>query len=470
MNRRDFCRSSLALGTMWALPAWAAPSRPLLKLGVISDVHIGARKVAPERLEFALRWLKTHDVEAVVCAGDVAHTGNIRELERFAEIWYTVFPDGKAADGHKVELMISTGNHDVRPYNGRWKGYSEERLLRENFNYADNLTRTWDRLFHDKWELVWRREVKGITFVGSQWGSLKPPIEAFMKSCAGTIPADRPFFYCQHAHPTGTCHGDFAAGCFDSGEATRALSAFPNAVAISGHSHCTLTDEKTVWQGAFTSIGAGCTHEGSFPFSYENNSAFWHPSFKQKLMAPLNDAAAWGGDPDGGSFELIDVYADHLVVHRRSSVSDSAIGPDWIVPIPARRDGPFDFAIRGKGCPAPQFASEAKLTVAECPKGHALESKARRGEACLALTFPAAAAGPTRALDYEVTVTAGDKIVLRRLFFARGGVAPVGQENVEQTCLLAMKDLPAERPVSLSVFPRNCFATAGRPLSVPLAN
>ena len=72
----------------------------------------------------------------------------------------------------RVELMISTGNHDIDAWGGRWKNFTEEKMLAERFNYRDNLDKTWRRLFGQKWELIWRREVKGYTFVGAQWSSL----------------------------------------------------------------------------------------------------------------------------------------------------------------------------------------------------------------------------------------------------------------------------------------------------------
>jgi hypothetical protein len=65
-----------------------------------------------------------------------------------------------------------------------------------------------------------------------------------------------PFFYVQHPHLKDTCYGPWAWG-HDAGITTKTLSAYPNAIAFSGHSHYSLTDERTIWQGAFTSVGTG---------------------------------------------------------------------------------------------------------------------------------------------------------------------------------------------------------------------
>ena len=158
-------------------------------------------------------------------------------------------------NGERVELMISTGNHDIDAWGGRWKNFIEEDMLAQRLNYKGNLEKTWRRLFNQEWELVWRREVKGYTFIGAQWSSLNPPIGEYLRAHAAELRGTKPFFYCQHEHPKGTCHGKYSMGD-DRGESVRALSPFPNAVALTGHSHCAISDERTVWQGAFTSIGA----------------------------------------------------------------------------------------------------------------------------------------------------------------------------------------------------------------------
>ena len=108
---------------------------PNLRFGVASDIHIGGKPDAAKRAEKVLRWFASKGVDAVLCPGDIAHSGNIRELEAFADVWHRVFP----ADGERVELMISTGNHDIDAWSGRWKNFTEEKMLAERFNYKNNL-------------------------------------------------------------------------------------------------------------------------------------------------------------------------------------------------------------------------------------------------------------------------------------------------------------------------------------------
>ena len=484
LSRRSFVGGALAAGVWGAAAGTAAPhmeSRhlggvghdqrvpPRLRFGMMSDVHIGGKPDAVETTEKVLRWFASENVDAVLCAGDVAHSGLISELEKFAAVWYKVFPGGRAPDGRKVELMISTGNHDVDAWGGRWKNFTEAEMLAKRFCYKDNPEKTWQRLFGQKWEIIWRREVKGYTFIGSQWSSLKPPIEKYMKEHAQEFASSRPFFYCQHQAPKGTCHGSYSAALSgdDLGETVRALSPFPNAVAFSGHSHCAISDERTVWQGAFTSIGAGCIHEGSGGFGYANVTAAWHPSYRKKLMASLADPHPWGGDAKGGGCELVEVFDDHLVVHRRSVVFGLPLGPAFVVPLPARKDGPLDFARRAAAPVAPQFAPDATVTATFCPKGHALEGVSFKGKPCIYVSFPRAkTVNGSRVFDYTVEVAdAQERIppVVRKIV-APGFAYPEACADLPGECLFTPEELPVGKPVRLTVTPRDCFGRAGRPL------
>ena len=462
ISRRGFVGGLLA--TCGGAFGACAGATARLRFGVMSDVHIGGKPDAVETLEKALRWFASENVDAVLCPGDIAHSGLIGDLEKFAAAWYKVFPNGMRADGQKVELMISTGNHDVDAWGGRWNNFTEEQMLAQRFCYKDNPEKTWQRLFGQPWELIWRREVKGYTFIGSQWSSLKPPIEAYMTENAATFDPAKPFFYCQHEHPKGTCHGAYSMGD-DRGESVRALAPFPNAVAITGHSHCAISDERTVWQGAFTSIGAGCLHEGAGGFDYDNVTAFWHASYRTKLMASMADPLAWGGDAKGGGCELVEVFDGHLVVHRHSVTFDRPIGPAFIVPLPARKDGPLGFARRAAHRQTPQFAADAQVTAAYCPNGHALEGVGHVGEACYHVSFPRArTVKGSRVFDYTVEASPDGGTPVTRKLIAAGFAYPEAYADIPGECLFSAKEIPVGKPIRFTVTPRDCFGLAGKPL------
>ena len=463
ISRRGFVGGALAAFGSRAFGACGEVT-PRLTFGVVSDVHIGGKEDAVATLEKVLTWFASKKVDAVLCPGDIAHSGLISDMEKFAGAWYKVFPGGKRADGQKVELMISTGNHDVDAWSGRWNNVSEEVMDAQRLCWKDNAQKTWQRLFGQDWELVWRREVKGYTFIGSQWSSLNPPIEQYMQEHAQEFVSAKPFFYCQHEHPRGTCHGSYAVGN-DRGESVRALSPFPNAVAFTGHSHCAIADERTVWQGAFTSIGAGCMHEGSGGFSYDNVTAAWHSSYRTKFMASLADPRPWGGDAKGGGCELVEVYDGHLVVHRQSVFFGRPIGPAFIVPLPARKGGPLDFSRRAAVRTAPQFAADAKVTARYCPEGHVLEGVAFKGQPCIYVSFPRAkTVRGSRVFDYTVEACAEGGTPVTRKLIAAGFTYPEEDADLPGECLFSMTELPSDKPIRFTITPRDCFGRAGRPL------
>ena len=80
VSRRGFVGGALAFGAFGAFGASGA--EPRLKFGVMSDVHIGSKPDAEATAEKALRWFASENVDAVLCPGDIAHSGLIQELEK----------------------------------------------------------------------------------------------------------------------------------------------------------------------------------------------------------------------------------------------------------------------------------------------------------------------------------------------------------------------------------------------------
>ena len=176
-----------------------------------------------------------------------------------------------------------------------------------------------------EWSPVWRREVKGFTFLGAQWRTVEPPIEEFVAKEAPTLDPDKPF------------------------------------------------------------------------------------------LAPLSNELE--GRNVGGDFELVEVFADRLVVHRLAVAFDEPVGPAWVVPLPAREGGPLDFARRAASGTPPQFPADADVRAEFRTGGHALEGPGHAGEPCVTVTFPCAGnVGGHRVFDYEIRAEAeGAEAVVRRI-------------------------------------------------------
>lgn len=469
VSRREFLEGTLlSLGGM-VLPvsAFGESSQKILSFGVVSDIHVDRTpRIAPE-LESVFRYFDANRVDAVMIPGDLADSGLIREMERFAEIWYKVFPNDCGGDGRHVEKLFVTGNHCLDGWHGRWNGWSEERLRKERFHYADNPKKVWERLFHEEYKLIWEKQVKGITFIGAQWRCLEPPVELppveeFFKAKRGKLDPNLPFFFTQHAHPQGTCHGAYACAGSGGPEARRALNAFPNAVAITGHSHCTITDSRTVWQGEFTSIGAGCLHEGGASLSYANVSYSWFRPSKDRLMKCTD----WVDR--GGCAMIVDVYADHLVIHRHSVRLNAPLGEDWAVPLPAAYGRGFDFKVREKLTVPPQFPAAlgvvAKVTLH--PAGHPAAKPEFAKDPCYSVSFRPATTRNGRVFDYKIEVFANGRVVKSEKIVANGFASPLPCPLGEELYLVRTADLPSGVELEFVITPAECFGKTGHPLKV----
>ncbi|MGN0852468.1 MAG: family 16 glycosylhydrolase [Kiritimatiellia bacterium] len=459
LDRRSFllCSSS-ALGGCVLPPDFFGTGTPLMKFGLVSDVHLGGEGKEAD-LERTLRFFDAQGVDAVMIPGDIAHSGLIREFERLAAVWYAVFPNDRGADGRAVEKLFVSGNHCLDGWAGRWKGWSEARLRSERFNYADNPQRMWRRLFREDWQGIFVRHVKGIPFIGAQWKSeqapfIKPPIAETVARLAPTFDPRRPFFFFQHNPPAGTCCGQ--AG---DAEVTAALKAWPNAVSISGHVHRSIADDRNVWQGDFTAISAGCLHEALGGLDYRNVNYVWH---KPSWTKPMRMA---GWIARGGCCSVVEVFADHLVVHRRGVQIDEALGEDWSVPLPAAYGRGFDFTVRANRMVAPEFASGAKAAATFCPKGHPEQARRFAGEPCVAVEFPSAQTPRGVVREYELAARLQNGAELVRTKVLPNGFGLNKARMTEPgVCLFRTRELAGERPVVFSVTARECFGKGGRPI------
>ena len=464
-GRRDFLKGMAGVGALagmgWLKVAGAAmASGARLRMGVLSDIHL--EKAGDEAtLIRALEHFRDHGADAVLIAGDFANNGRIFQAKMLADAWFRVFPCDKAPDGRHVERLFIYGNHCIR----NWV-YSEmkddpAKARADGIGFDDNRSRVWDRLFHEEFKPIWMKTVKGIPVIGAHWEERGAgiAIEDFMKEHGREIDPRLPFVYTQHAHPKDTCFGAWAWGR-DDGRATRALSPFPNAVAFSGHSHYTLTDERSVWQGAFTSINAGSLRYSSVDYSLRENIGGNAHGFRgenrKHRMGQVETS-------DGRQGMLVSFFDDHLAIERREFVYGQSLGDDWVVPLPAATK-PFSYGERAKTRVAPEFEAGAKVTVREVgPKD---KEDFRR----VVLRFPAARMRcKCRVFEYEVTaILCEDDVELvqaQRRMMSPDYHLPESRLAKDVEFTFAAEDLQAKGRYRFEVRPLECFGRKGAAIS-----
>ncbi len=503
ITRRNFfvggCAGALgAFGgnRFFATAGFKAVGRPNVRFGVVSDIHI-TKVGAAEKMEgwgnnltfrHTLEWFRSQNVDAVLIAGDMADQGMVEQMEAVAQAWYAVFPDDKYPDGRPIEKVFVMGNHDYHGYlygDHAAKRYPDMDERVKHVLRSDFATR-WKRIFHEDYSRFYRKTIRGYDFLGQHWddgtgmetghGSCDfgAELQTFLNAKGKTLDPSRPFFYVQHPHPKDTCYGPWAWG-HDNGKVTKALSAYPNAVAFSGHSHYSLTDERSIWQGAFTSVGTsslrytGMEYDEHPPVGYENTVSVrggWKTD-AAKLMGRFSP-----GDCRQGM--LWSVYDDCIVVKRREFLSDLDVGDDWVMPLPASESRPFAFAEHAKKSNAPAFPEDAKAEVARV-KAKTRGGKSRNGKESVAavekdafkIVVPAVTADKNaRAFKLEFAAEAKDGTKKTKLVVPEGFNHALAHSKAASPsyCLFAFDELPAEE-VRFAVTPISCWNQRGKAIA-----
>lgn len=427
-------------------------SEPDVRFGVLSDVHLKTPG-DEDTLVAAFTYFRDNGADGVIIAGDIADTGRISELKRCVDAFNLVFPGGKRPDGGKVEKLFVYGNHDF--WGCHWnKKHNPEEARRDGIGWDEKTpARVWEEVVGEPYSDFWIKNIKGFTFVGAHWTKSDQfdGLGDFLKAHAKEIDPSKPFFYTQHSHPKDTCIGPWAWGR-DNGASTNALSLYPNAVAFSGHSHYPLTDERSVWQGAFTSINTAslryCSHDYSLRENIDGNGHGFRNENRKHMMDNLET-----GDSRHGM--LVSVYGNNLVIERRDFASGTSLGDDWVISVPCRED--MSFAARAAKRSAPQFAEDAKLSLKSDGK-------------LITLSFPRAkTVKKCRVFEYEVTATLledeVDLVQVQRRVFDPLFYKAEGASDVFASCVLSLAELPIKGNTVFSVRPIDCFGLKGKALT-----
>ena len=459
MNRRQFLGGIFSCAGAAAL-AHGQLGAPDLKVGILSDIHLSqpehySSQSAIDLFVQTLEFFKCEKVDAVLIAGDLTNDGTVAELKVVADAWRKVFSDHDAP-----ERIFVTGNHERVYFNE-----SKRRSDFENPRYADGLYRdvrtNWKAVFGEEWNPFFIKTVKGYAFVGAHWAEWndEKALRAFLEANKSRLPLSRPFFYTQHAHPQNTCYGSWTWHQGDGGPTHKVLADYPNAVAFSGHTHYSITDERSVWQGAFTSIGTGSLRWLSMPGGRENG--------------PLGNGEGTrmpncicGTCPQG---MVMSVWGGQMVFERYDLGNMEKLGDDWVVPVlhGSGDDREYSFSSRAAKSHAPEFPEGAEISISE----RIGKNPKNEPEHQFVVSFPSAT-GPdslSRAFDYEVMAqyveNDTEKPMRTKRVYQPGITQSVARIGKTVTCVFGECELPVA-PYRFVVTPMNAFGLRGRSLTL----
>lgn len=458
--------SAFAAGAMCVdLPAFAEQvkvfGKPNLRMGVLSDIHICSRETE-DTFRHALEYFRDRKVDGVIIAGDMADNGLVYELSQVSRAWYTVFPKDRLPDGTHVEKVFVYGNHDTANHDGSsdewWSRWGEE--SRKMGSIPADYAKYWKKYFKEDYSQVYIKDIKGYKFVCSHWSFNRDGQECgapeFVAAHAAELKGDRPFFYVQHAHLAHTCNGEWAWGQ-DDGTMTETLKAFPNAIALSGHSHDPLTDGRDLWQGEFTSIGTSSLRY-VLPIGGRENS--WLDGERRNVPSQMNEMPGHFGHQG----MIMTVYDSYVTFERREFLYDESLGDDWVVPIPKGKAAPWSYAEMAKTAAVPQFAAGAKVVLSRFFMG-----KDRYDEVTeqIAVSFPSVLKKTTgvRAFDYEVQVEQRYvdfvSVACTKRVYSPHCYMGENHDTEDVKCIFAKKELPPMYEYRFVVRPCECYGNKG---------
>ena len=301
-------------------PASSA-DEPVLRLGVISDIHI-TDDASCSDFRKVLRLFDSRRADAVLCTGDLADHGLVSQLKRVAATWNEVFPQMRRSDGGRIERLFHYGDHDTYLNFKARKRFVYDQGLGSEFIPDVGPGKVWEEVFGEKYAHIVHRRLKGYDFVLSHFrrgpanvnpaGNNVPGLERFLEKL--DLPKDKPFFYLQHRIYNGTIE---RAGCddrrgWDDGTTTAILAKYPNCIALCGHGHIPATNETSLWRGAFTAIEVP-----SLFYSLET----WLPKVRT--------------DDDKHQALWMRVYRDCIVIERLDVTTGKKLADDWTVSLAA---------------------------------------------------------------------------------------------------------------------------------------
>ncbi|MBR4172719.1 MAG: metallophosphoesterase [Kiritimatiellae bacterium] len=461
ISRRCFLGGAAAFaGLTGCTSLRLAGGKPSLTFGVISDIHI----TTPEStalLERTFRAFRDSKADAVMICGDLSDWGLRSGLEYLAATWNRVFPNNKGIGGRPVQKLFCTGNHD---YEGWWYGdmtmemhalgyFEDEALIRLGMKQC------WESIFQEEFAPIRRRSVNGYDFISAEWyGRDKTSgfdqTDAWLKANGSGLDPSRPFFYFQHPPPAGTTSS--SGGGDMQKKVSGALAAFPNAVSFSGHTHWTLNDARSIWQGAYTAVSVPSMSYTTVPGSYENGGDARNGKSVRsmpKIPARFNLEEAQGF--------FVSVYSDRIELERHDFTRQKRAGESWIVPLPMTKERkPYTFAAHSERTPVPQFPAGADLQTFT----RNTETRSDKWEIVMVCDFPTATCG-IRAFDYEIRAVPTDRSAPMVKRFLSPAFHKLPQdEPARMRFYFNVEDLPQDKEYRIEVYPRNCFGKCGKPL------
>jgi predicted MPP superfamily phosphohydrolase len=246
----------------------------LPRFAVISDTHFDSEsgESAIVRVSRALKNLTDKGLDAIFLVGDITDNAEPEEYDHVAETFANT-----ANVPANVPVYFLLGNHDN--YNGG--GPKVEYIFLQKLHQAMNQY----------------LEIKGYPFIlisqTAVWANdYNHAAQRFLTESLADAAANypgKPIFVFVHVPPYNTCAGSING--YGSDVFPPLLEPYPQVIVFSGHSHVSISNPESFWQGAYTVVNEGSnirTTEGAIVNLVENGEAVvierWNTRSNEEIL------------------------------------------------------------------------------------------------------------------------------------------------------------------------------------------
>ncbi len=242
----------------------------VLSLGVISDTHIGNGYGSEEKFHNVLTQLveaTDGKLDGVLVVGDLINVASEKQMADFKRLYEEVL------DPAEVPMVYTIGNHDMNPQY-RWTRESvAQHAVFHTILGPDYFLTDKDPVMRDSLEcrhcVIGNYHILCLTPDHSSPITYNPAVLEWLEARLKEITAKNPKQYIillTHPMIYGTCYGSVLQDTYtrmgdywSTKELTGILSRYPQVITFGGHLHFPLNDPRSIWQGAFTSVGTAST-------------------------------------------------------------------------------------------------------------------------------------------------------------------------------------------------------------------
>ena len=310
---------------IFTLAAFAAglalfAAEPIMRVGLLTDTHIKAKKSSCERLAGAYALFRKQNVDMIINTGDIADVYDVRAYRNYRD---TVNKAYEGVEKRPAEIFVYA-NHD--------------RIRREKESCWDVFKDVKKELGipNDPYDII---KFKGYTFVVIPQFVNWEKYAQMLETAAKENP-DKPFFVLDHIPPKPND---------PKSPRHKLLKKYPNAVVFCGHAHATLRNERLIWQDGFTAVRLGSMYD-------------WRLSLVGSVPQSFNS----------DMFAVLEVYKDKLVIRRYSALKQQEYRANdpWTIPLPFDpATAPYTFEKRAAESTAPEFPAGAGIKLAPNANG-----------------------------------------------------------------------------------------------------